>query len=57
MTDGVTALIFAIGFGGWIYSVFMKNTMQQKPSLTAAAVAGVAGYLVIFTLMKYVFHY
>lgn len=57
MTDGVTALIFAIGFGGWIYSVFMKNTMQQKPSLIAAAVAGVAGYLVIFTLMKYVFHY
>lgn len=57
MTDGVTALIFAIGFGGWIYSIFMKNTMQQKPSLTAAAVAGVAGYLVIFTLMKYVFHY
>lgn len=57
MTDGFTALIFAVGFGGWIYSLMMKNTMRQQPSLIAAVVSGVAGYIVIFTLMKYVFHY
>jgi hypothetical protein len=57
MTDGFTALIFAVGFGGWIYSYFMKSTMQQRPSLTAAGVAGVVGFIVILTLMKYVFHY
>jgi len=57
MTDGFTALIFAAGFGGWIYSLMMKNTMRQQPSLIAAGVSGVAGYIVIFTLMKYVFHY
>lgn len=57
MSEGFTALIFAVGFGGWVYSYFMKNTMQQKPSLTAAGVAGVIGFIVIYTLMKYVFHY
>ena len=57
MTDGFTALIFAVGFGGWVYSYFMKNTMQQKPSLTAAGVAAVAGFIVIYSLMKYVLHY
>jgi len=57
MTDGFTAVIFAIGFGGWVYSLMMKNTMRQEPSLMAAGVAGVAGFIVIFTLMKFVFHY
>ena len=57
MTDGFTALIFAVGLGGWVYSYFMKNTMRQQPSLMAAGVAGVAGFIVIFTLMKYVLHY
>lgn len=57
MTDGFTALVFAAGFGGWIYSLMMKNTMRQQPSLIAALVSGIAGYVVIFTLMKYVFHY
>jgi len=57
MTDGFTALVFAVGFGGWVYAYFMKSTMQQRPSLTAAGVAGVAGFVVIFTLMKYVLHY
>jgi hypothetical protein len=57
MTDGFTAVVFAVGFGGWIYSLMMKNTMRQQPSLIAASVAGVAGFIVIFTLMKFVFHY
>ena len=57
MTDGFTALVFAIGVGGWVYSYFMKNTMRQRSSLTAGGVASVVGFIVIFTLMKYVLHY
>lgn len=57
MTDGFTALIFAIGFGGWVYSYFMKNTMRQSPSLTAGGVAGVVGFIIVFTIMKFVLHY
>ena len=57
MTDGFTAFIFAVDFGGWMYSLMMRNTMRQTPSLIAAGVAGVGGFIVIFTLMKFVFHY
>jgi hypothetical protein len=57
MTDGFTALIFGVGLAGWVYSFLMKNTMQQKPSLTGAGVAAVIGFIVVYTLMKYVLHY
>lgn len=54
MTDGVTSLIFGAGFGTWIYAMMMKNTSSQQNSLIAGAVAGVAGFIVIFTLLKFV---
>lgn len=57
MTSGVTAFVFAVGFGGWIYAMMMRNTSNQRSSLTAAAVAALAGFVVIFTLLKFVFHF
>lgn len=57
MTDGFTALIFGVGFGGWVYSLVIRSTMRQRPSLIAGGASGVAGVVVIFTLMKFVFHY
>ena len=57
MTDGFTALIFGVGAGGWVYAQAMRSTKHQTTSLITAGVAGVAGFIVIFTLMKYVLHY
>lgn len=57
MSDGFTALIFGVGFGGWVYSLAVRNTVRSSTSLIAGGAAGVAGFIVIFTLMKSVFHY
>jgi hypothetical protein len=57
MTDGVTALIFGAGFGAWIYAMMMRSTSNPKNSLVAASVAAFGGFIVIFTLMKFVFHF
>jgi hypothetical protein len=57
MTDGVTALIFGAGFGVWIYAMMMRSTSNPKNSLVAAVVAAFGGFIVIFTLMKFVFHF
>ena len=54
--DGATAFIFGAGFGAWVYARMMKNTNHQHSSLVAGAVAGGAGMIVIFTLLKFVLH-
>jgi hypothetical protein len=57
MTDGVTALIFGAGFGAWIYTMMMRSTSNAKSSIVAAIVAAFGGFIVIFTLLKFVFHF
>lgn len=52
MSDSFTALVFGVGFGGWTYAKLMKNTNNQRNSLIGAGVAGVGGFLVIFTIIK-----
>jgi tellurite resistance protein TehA-like permease len=51
--DGVTAFIFAVGVSTWSYSKLMKNTNSYQPSLIGAAVVGIAAFIVLFTLLKY----
>lgn len=56
MSDGITATIFAAGFGTWVYSKMMHSTNSTRNSLTGATVSAVIAFVVIFTLMKYIFH-
>jgi hypothetical protein len=56
MSDGITAIIFAAGFGTWVYSKMMHSTNSQHSALTGATVSGVIAFVVIYTLMKYIFH-
>ena len=57
MTDWLTALMFGAGLGVWVFSYMMKNTMRRDTSTIAGATAGVAGFIVIITLIKLVFHF
>lgn len=57
MTDGFTAIIFGVGFGTWVFSHMMHSTMRTSTSVIAGGACGVAGFIVIFTLMKFVFHF
>jgi tetrahydromethanopterin S-methyltransferase subunit D len=56
MGDGFVSLMFGAGFGTWVYSKLMKNTMNQKNSLIGGAVAGIGGCVVLYTLVKFTLH-
>lgn len=56
MGAGVVSFIFAAGFGTWVYSKVMKSTNIQRSSLISGVVAGLGGFIVLFTLMKFVLH-
>lgn len=56
MGDGVISFIFAAGFGTWVYSKIMKSTNVQRSSLIGGMVAALGGFIVLFTLLKFVFH-
>ncbi len=51
--DGVTAFMFAVGIGTWVYSKLMRSTNNTQNSLIGAAITGVVGFIVIFTVLKY----
>jgi hypothetical protein len=57
MGDGVTALIFGVGAGTWTYGRLMRTTNNTQSSLTGGAAVGLVGFVVVFTLLKYVFHF
>ena len=56
MGDGLLSLLVAVGFAAWIYSKLMKSTNIQKNSLIGSAIAGIGGFIVLFTLLKFVLH-
>jgi hypothetical protein len=56
MGDGLISLLVAVGFAAWIYSKLMKSTNIQKNSLIGSAIAGIGGFIVLFTLLKFVLH-
>ncbi|HSW79323.1 MAG TPA: hypothetical protein VLG47_00940 [Candidatus Saccharimonadales bacterium] len=51
--NGVTSLFIAAGVGTWVYSKLKHNTNNTKSSLIGAAFTGLAVYIVVFTLLKY----
>jgi len=57
MTDWFTALIFAVGFGTWVYAYMMRSTMRVSSSLAGAGVCAAVAFIVIFTLMRYILHF
>jgi hypothetical protein len=58
LSDAMTGLIFGVGFGGWVYFKLLANTGgHQKSALIGGLLAGAGGFFVIFTLIKFVFHF
>lgn len=56
MSNQFVALMFGIGAGGWTYYKMMRQTGgNTKSSLLIAALAGLAGAFVIYTLFAWVF--
>ena len=55
MSNSLVALMFGVGFGGWIYYQMMRRTSNTKASLTAAIAAGLMGAFVIFSIFTWVF--
>jgi hypothetical protein len=50
--------MFAAGFAGWIWTKVARGTGNADPktSFLTAGAAGLAAFIVLFTLMKYVLH-
>ena len=56
MNNGLVALMFGVGLGGWVYYQMMRHTGNNtKSSLIAAGLAGLVGAFVIYTLFAWVF--
>lgn len=56
MSNALTGLLFGLGFGAWMYSVMMRQTgSQMQASLIVAALAGVIGFFVVFSLLGLLF--
>jgi hypothetical protein len=51
--DGVTAFIFAVGLGTWVYGKLVRSTNSSQNSLIGGGIAAVVGFIVVFTLLKY----
>jgi O-antigen ligase len=52
MGNGITGLLFGIGFGGWIYYKMMRQTGgNTKNSIIVAFLAGLVGFFIIYTLI------
>lgn len=57
LSDGLTALLFGVGFGAWVYyKVSRTSGGHHQSSVTAGLAAGLGGFFVIFTLLKLVLH-
>lgn len=52
MSNSFYAILFAVGFGTWVYSRFVHYTNSQRNSLIGAGVAALLGFFVIFTLLN-----
>jgi hypothetical protein len=56
MSNGLTGLLFGVGFGGWVYSIMMRQTGgQAKIAVGVAIFAGLVGFFVVFSLLAWVF--
>lgn len=55
--DGLTAFLFGVGAGTWMYARLMKTTNSPKNSVVGGAVVGIIGFIVIYTLLKYIVHF
>jgi hypothetical protein len=59
MSDGLVALFFGVGVGGWAYSQLARRGGSANPGNTAiaAGAAGLVAAIFIFTLFKFVLHF
>ncbi len=51
MSNGLIALLLALGVGGWVYNLMMKQSGSQvKVSLTVAGIIGLLIFLTMFVV-------
>jgi hypothetical protein len=56
MGNGLTGVLFGIGFGGWVYYMMMRQTGGNvKSSLITGFLAGLVGFFIIYTLIGMIF--
>jgi hypothetical protein len=59
MSNGLVALFFGVGVGGWAYSQLARRNGNASPASNAMAAAG-AGFIAaifIFTFFRFVLHF
>ena len=54
MSEFFIALVFAIGSGTWVYTKLQRSSggANSKNSFIGAAVVGLLGFIVVFTLIR-----
>lgn len=54
MSALLVAVMFTAGFGMWVYAKLQRNTGggNNKNALIGAGVAGVIGFIVVFSLFR-----
>ncbi len=56
MSNAITGLLFGVGLSAWVYSKMMRQTGgNTKNSVIIAILAGLAGFLLIFSLLGVLF--
>ena len=55
MSAAAVALFCGIGVAAWIYNQFRHRTNSTKTSLVTAAVVGLMAFIVLFTLLHFIF--
>lgn len=57
MNSIVVSLLFALGFGAWVYNKTMKhNGSQTQQALLVAGVVGAIGMVVFYTIFNTILH-
>jgi len=59
MSSWLTSFLFAVGVTGFVYVKLARATGNPTPrqNLASAAIAGALTFIVILTLLKYVFNF
>lgn len=51
MSNNLTGILFAIGFGGWVYVQMRKRSADTKSIWIVTVLAGAVGFFVITTTL------
>jgi hypothetical protein len=55
MSDALVGIFFGLGAGMWLYAKVMHSSGNQQSALITGGSVALGGFLLVFTLFKFVF--